>query len=79
VPGGAGKEEEMFGFSEAQISEFGVTYGLGGLMLYMLFIVGELAYRSKAGKMGTFALFFALTFGIFGFVMKSVIQKLWGI
>ena len=43
------------------------------------FIVGELAYRSKAGKMGTFALFFALTFGIFGFVMKSVIQKLWGI
>jgi hypothetical protein len=69
----------MFGFSEEQISEFGVTFGLGGLMLYMLFIVGELAYRSKAGKMGTFALFFALTFGIFGFVMKSVIQKLWGI
>ena len=48
-------------------------------MLYMLFIVGELAYRSKAGKLGTFALFFALTFGIFGFAMKSIIQKLWGI
>jgi hypothetical protein len=69
----------MFGFSEAQISEFGVTYGLGGMMLYMLFIVGELAYRSKAGKIGTFALFFALTFGIFGFVAKNIIQKLWGI
>lgn len=69
----------MFGFTEEQISEFGVTYGLGGLMLYMLFIVGELAYRSKAGKMGTFALFFALTFGIFGFAMKNVIQKLMGI
>lgn len=80
VPGGAlEKEEEMFGFSEAQISEFGVTFGLGGLMLYMLFIVGELAYRSKAGKLGTFALFFALTFGIFGFVMKGIIQRLWGI
>jgi hypothetical protein len=79
VPGGAEGRKKMFGFTEEQISEFGVTYGLGGLMLYMLFIVGELAYRSKAGKIGTFALFFALTFGIFGFVMKNVIQKLWGI
>jgi hypothetical protein len=69
----------MFGFTEAQISDFGVTFGLGGLMLYMLFIVGELAYRSKAGKLGTFVLFFALTFGIFSFAMKSVIEKLWGI
>ncbi len=69
----------MFGFSEEQISEFGVTYLLGGLMLYMVFIVGELAWRSKAGKTGTFALFFALCFGIFGFVMKNIIQKMWGI
>jgi hypothetical protein len=69
----------MFGFSEEQISDFGVTFGLGGLMLYMLFIVGELAYRSKAGKLGTFALFFALCFGIFSFAMKGIIQKLWGI
>ena len=69
----------MFGFTEEQISEFGITYGLGALMLYMLFIVGELAWRSKAGRIGTFYLFFALCFGIFGFVMKAVIQKIWGI
>ncbi len=69
----------MFGFSEEQISDFGVTFGLGGMMLYMLFIIGELAYRSKAGKLGTFTLFFVLAFGIFGFAMKSVIEKLWGI
>lgn len=69
----------MFGFTEEQIAEFGVTYGLGGLILYMLFIIGELAYRSKAGKVGTFALFFVLAFGMFGFVAKSIIQKLWGI
>jgi hypothetical protein len=69
----------MFGFTEAQISEFAVTWGLGAFILYMLFIIGELAYRSKAGKVGTFALFFVLAFGIFGFVMKSIIQKLWGI
>ncbi|HZV54012.1 MAG TPA: DUF2788 domain-containing protein [Rhodocyclaceae bacterium] len=61
------------------MAEFGVTYGLGGLILYMLFIIGELAYRSKAGKVGTFALFFVLAFGMFGFVAKSIIQKLWGI
>jgi hypothetical protein len=69
----------MFGFSEAQISEFGMTYGLGGMMLYMLFIIGELAYRSKAGKIGTFTLFFVLAFGIFGFATKNIIEKLWGI
>jgi len=45
----------------------------------MLFIIGELAYRSKAGKIGTFALFFVLAFGMVGFVAKSIIQKLWGI
>ncbi len=69
----------MFGFTEAQIAEFGVTYGLGAFMLYMLFIIGELAHKSKAGKVGTFALFFVLAFGMVGFVAKTVIQKLWGI
>jgi hypothetical protein len=77
APGKWGKK--MFGFTEAQISEFGVTYGLGGMMAYMLFIIGELAYSSKAGKVGTFALFFVLAFGIFGFIAKNIIEKLWGI
>ena len=69
----------MFGFTEEQVSEFGVTFGLGAFMLFMLFIIGELAYRSKAGKIGTLALFFVLAFGMVGFVAKSIIQKLWGI
>lgn len=69
----------MFGFTEEQVSGFGVTFGLGAFMLFMLFIIGELAYRSKAGKIGTFALFFVLAFGMVGFVAKSIIQKLWGI
>jgi hypothetical protein len=72
-------EGTIFGFTEAQIAEFGVTFGLGAFMLYMLFIIGELAYRSKAGKVGTFALFFVLAFGMLGFVAKSIIQKMWGI
>lgn len=72
-------EGTIFGFTEAQIAEFGVTFGLGAFMLYMLFIIGELAYRSKAGKIGTFALFLVLAFGMVGFVAKSIIQKMWGI
>jgi len=72
-------ENTLFGFTEAQLSEFGVTFGLGGLILYMLFIIGELAYRSKAGKFGAFVLFFVLAFGMLGFIMKNVIQWLWGI
>jgi hypothetical protein len=72
-------EGTIFGFTESQIAEFGVTFGLGAFMLYMLFIIGELAYRSKAGKVGTFALFFVLAFGMLGFVAKTIIQKMWGI
>jgi hypothetical protein len=72
-------EGTIFGYTEAQIAEFGVTFGLGAFMLYMLFIIGELAYRSKAGKVGTFSLFFVLAFGMLGFVAKSIIQKMWGI
>jgi hypothetical protein len=72
-------ESTIFGYTEAQVADFGVTFGLGAFMLYMLFIIGELAYRSKAGKVGTFALFFVLAFGMLGFVAKSIIQKMWGI
>lgn len=64
----------VFGFTEAQITEFGLTYGVGGLMLLMIFIVGNLAWKCKAGKTGTLALFLALTFGLLGFVAKYVIQ-----
>jgi hypothetical protein len=69
----------MFGYTEEQVANFGMTFGLSAFILYMLFIIGELAYSSKAGKVGTLALFFVLAFGMVGFVAKSVIQKLWGI
>lgn len=67
----------MFGISEEQLAEFGMTFGVAGFMLYMLFIIGELAWKSKAGKLGTFVLFFVLAFGMIGFVAKIIIQKLW--
>ena len=64
----------MFGFTEEQIATFGLTFGVGAFMLYMLFIIGHLAWEAKAGKLGTFVLFMALGFGMLGFVAKLVIQ-----
>lgn len=69
----------VFGLSEEQVSAFGMSFGLGAFMLFMLFIIGELAWKARAGKRGTLILFFVLAFGMFGFVAKAVIQKLWGI
>jgi hypothetical protein len=67
-------EGTVFGLTEQQISEFGLTYGLAGFIGLMLFIIWKVARESKAGRFGTFVLFFVLAFGIFGFLMKSVIQ-----
>jgi hypothetical protein len=64
----------MFGFSEEQIAAFGLSFGLGAFMLYMLFIVGQLAWEAKAGRFGTFVLFLGLGFGMVGFVAKYLIQ-----
>jgi len=64
----------MFGYNEEQIAAFGLSFGVGGFMLYMLFIIGQLAWESKAGKFGTFVIFLGLAFGMLGFVAKYLIQ-----
>jgi Protein of unknown function (DUF2788) len=64
----------MFGFTEAQISWFGLTFGVGAFMLYMVFIIWQLARESKAGRFGTFVLFLALGFGLVGFAAKGLIK-----
>ena len=69
----------IFGFTEAQITEFGMTYGIGALMLLMVFIVGHLAWESKAGKFGTFALFLGLTLGMVGYAAIYIIKLKLGI
>ncbi len=72
-------EGTLFGFTEAQITEFGVTFGIGAFIAYMLFIIADLARKSKAGRFGTFVLFFVLAFGMLGFAAKSIIAWLLGI
>jgi hypothetical protein len=69
----------MFGFTEEQITNFGMTFGIGAGILYMLFIIGQLAWESKAGKFGTFVMFLGLAFGFVGFISKYLIQYFMGI
>jgi hypothetical protein len=64
----------VFGLTEAQISQFGLTWGIGGFIALMLFIIWKVAKDSNAGRFGTFILFLVLAFGIFGFLMKLVIE-----
>ncbi|MEP7182047.1 MAG: DUF2788 domain-containing protein [Betaproteobacteria bacterium] len=69
----------MWGFTEEQIAEFGLTFGVGGFIVFMLVIVWDLARKSNAGRLGTFVLFFVLSFGMVGFIAKTVIARLLGI
>lgn len=69
----------LFGYTEAQIAQFGLTFGVGAFILYMLFIVLNLALESKAGKFGTFILFLVLSFGMLGFLAKNIIQWVLGL
>jgi hypothetical protein len=69
----------MFGFTEEQISQLGLTWGIAAFIGLMLFIIWDLARKSGAGKLGTFVLFFVLAFGILGFVAKQVIEWMMGL
>ena len=64
----------IFGYTEEQLAGFFLTYGVGAFILFMLFIIGHLAWESKAGRFGTFVLFLGLGLGFVGFLAKFIIQ-----
>ncbi len=64
----------MFGYTEQQIAQFGLSYGVGAFMLYMVFIILQLARESRAGRFGTFILLLGLGFGLVGFLAKGLIK-----
>jgi hypothetical protein len=64
----------MYGYTEEQIAQFGLTFGVGAFMLYMVFIIVQLARESKAGRFGTFVLLVGLGFGLVGFMAKGVVK-----
>ena len=58
-----------------EFESISMTIGVGGLILYMMFIMYKLGKESKAGKFGMFIIFLALGLGIFGFIAKTVIVE----
>jgi hypothetical protein len=72
-------DNTIFGYTEGQIAQFGLTFGVGAFILYMMFIVLNLALEAKAGKFGTFILFLVLSLGMLGFLAKNIIQWVMGI
>ncbi|MFI2809985.1 MULTISPECIES: DUF2788 domain-containing protein [Microbulbifer] len=63
----------------AQFEEYSLWLGIGGLILFMLFIVWDLAKKSRAGRFGTLILFLALGLGLLGFIIKTVLVEVMGI
>jgi hypothetical protein len=71
-------EVVIFGLTEPEFSELCVKFLVSGLIAYMCFIIWNLARESKAGTVGTLWMFFALGFGMFGFIAKELLIKIIG-
>ncbi|MDK2796692.1 MAG: hypothetical protein PWQ19_242 [Tepidiphilus sp.] len=69
----------LFGLTFPQLEDLAFKILVPAFILYMIFIIGNLAWKSKAGKYGTLWLFLALGIGFIGFIAKGLIQYLLGI
>ncbi|MEJ2106272.1 MAG: DUF2788 domain-containing protein [Acidiferrobacteraceae bacterium] len=49
--------------------------GIGGLILYMIFIIYRLGKESGAGRFGYFVLFFSLGLGFVGYLAKTILVE----
>ena len=70
------RAEPRVGLTEERVAELGMSVGLTAFIGFMLFIIWNLARESKAGRLGTFVLFFVLAFGMIGFIAKAVLTWL---
>ncbi|GAA5785889.1 hypothetical protein GCM10007860_15010 [Chitiniphilus shinanonensis] len=61
--------------SEETFTTLTVSIFCTALIAYMGFIIYRLAKDSKAGKYGTLVLFFVLGFGMFGFIVKTILTE----
>ena len=67
--------DALLAMDEDQFTTLSITILCSGLMIYMGFIIYNLAKESKAGKFGTIMLFFVLGFGMLGFIVKEILSK----
>jgi lipopolysaccharide export LptBFGC system permease protein LptF len=65
---------DMPTFTIQQFEQISLIVCCSALMLYMLFVLYRLGKDSNAGKFGMFVIFFALSLGVFGFAMKSMVH-----
>ena len=61
--------------SEAVFSEIAMYVLLTALIVYMGFIVWDLAKKSQAGRFGTITLFIVLGAGVVGFIIKTILVE----
>ncbi|HEY9121312.1 MAG TPA: DUF2788 domain-containing protein [Marinobacter sp.] len=62
--------------NEAVFAELSMLVLLTGLIVWMGFIVWDLAKKSQAGRFGTIALFTVLGAGVLGFIVKTVLVEI---
>jgi hypothetical protein len=74
-----GNEAVIFGLTVDQFEDISLKVCVGGLIAYMVFIIGQLAWESKAGKYGAMWMFIGLGLGFVGFIAKGLIEKALGI
>lgn len=62
--------------TEAVFAELSMMVLLTGLIVWMGFIVWDLAKKSQAGRFGTIVLFTILGAGVVGFIVKTVLVEI---
>ncbi|QEQ96074.1 DUF2788 domain-containing protein [Neptunomonas concharum] len=62
----------------AELEGLMLNIGLALFACFIFFIIYDLAKRSKAGKFGTFVLFFALGLGLAAFLIKTIVVEIIG-
>jgi uncharacterized protein DUF2788 len=72
-------EPLIFGLTVAEFEDISLKVCFSGLIIYMVFIILNLARESKAGKYGTIWLMIGLGVGFIGFIAKAFIQRILGI
>lgn len=72
-------EPLIFGLTVAEFEDISLKVCFTGLIAYMVFIIGQLAWESKAGKYGAIWMFVGLGLGFIGFISKEIIIKFLGI
>lgn len=61
--------------SAEEFESISLYLGIGGLVLFMVFIIWDLAKKSDAGKFGTMILFIVLGLCMLGFIIKTVLVQ----